>query len=175
MSRPFEPLPARLARCSRRADTGCLIWTGSHHRNGYGRLRIGDTKDWLAHRVSWLLANGEWDIPPLMEICHRCDVRDCIEPDHLFLGTHTDNVRDAWSKGRAATPPRHSFWLPEWSLRGEQHPLAKLTAEKVLEIRALRASGSRVPYAQIARGIGITRAAVRSAAIGKTWSHLGVF
>lgn len=74
----------------------CLVYPPTK-RDGYGRIRV-DGKSWLAHRFSWVLANGP--IPEGMYVCHRCDNPPCINPEHLFLGTQTDNMRDMAAKGR---------------------------------------------------------------------------
>ncbi len=78
---------------------GCWLWNGSLIRAGYGTLSHS-VKPKLAHRYSWVLHNGP--IPVGLFVCHHCDVRNCVRPDHLFLGTHSDNMRDALAKGRYA-------------------------------------------------------------------------
>lgn len=76
---------------------GCWEWTGTRPHNKYGRFRIGETFV-MSHRYSWTITNGA--IPEGQCVCHRCDNMKCVRPDHLFLGTHTDNMRDAQGKGR---------------------------------------------------------------------------
>ena len=92
----------RLARKSKPASNECVEWCG-HSRNGYGRLTIGSRSDGSrrtvsAHRLSYEISKGE--IPNGMYVCHSCDNPLCINPDHLWLGTHQDNVDDREGKLR---------------------------------------------------------------------------
>lgn len=78
-------------------NSGCWLWTAAVHRNGYGKFGIG-RKLHLAHRVSWEIYRGE---KPLgRNVLHSCDMPCCVNPDHLFLGSQYDNIKDAISKGR---------------------------------------------------------------------------
>lgn len=135
----------------------CWEWRAERLRGGYGRLRVEGRK-MLAHRVAWTLANGP--IPDGVFVCHRCDNPPCCNPSHLFLGTHLDNTRDRDRKGRNV------------NLLGEQHALAKLTAEKVQEIRALTQRGWT--RAAIGRRFGVTDRCVASVISGRTWRHLAI-
>jgi hypothetical protein len=83
----------------RKTDT-CWLWIGHKSRPGYGALNLKG-KHVRVHRFSWLLHFGE--IPTGMSILHRCDVRNCVNPSHLFLGTQADNMKDAGKKGRICT------------------------------------------------------------------------
>lgn len=85
-------------------EGGCWEWQGarSHSGTGYGQVRVG-LKILSAHRVAWELATGR-PIPTGLFICHSCDNRSCINPSHLFLGTRSDNMKDAYAKGRIAMP-----------------------------------------------------------------------
>lgn len=137
----------------------CWIWKGVMD-HGYGVQALGhsnETKQQYrvkAHRAAWMIANGP--IPPGLFICHRCDVRACVNPAHLFAGTLTDNNRDRNKKGRSA--------------RGEMNASAKLTAARVAEIRRLRASGAT--YAAIADMFGVHPATALRACTGENWKHL---
>jgi hypothetical protein len=92
-----------------------------------------------AHRAAYIEHNGP--IPKGMDVCHKCDNRACVNPEHLFLGTRADNMRDAVSKGRQAK----GFMLPH----------TKLTPEDKVEIKRLRTAGMK--YQEIAEVFGISR------------------
>ena len=119
-----EPLNERFARkYIPEPNSGCWLWTGSSNHRGYGTINAGGPTPGsrLAHRVSWTLANGE--IPDGLWVLHRCDVPSCVNPDHLFLGTHDANMEDMVAKGRSVH--RH----------GERNPRAKLSDGDVEFIR----------------------------------------
>jgi hypothetical protein len=79
------------------AKTGCWMWIGGVESHGYGRMSFNG-KRYKAHQLSWILNRGE--IPKGMCVCHHCDTPGCVNPDHLFLGTMADNMRDKVAKGR---------------------------------------------------------------------------
>jgi hypothetical protein len=132
---------------------GCWIWTGSQNRKGYGWVGVPGRQTKLAHRVSWVLANGHLDASAC--VLHRCDTPACVRPDHLFLGSKADNNRDMVSKGRhfrgearsalqRTTAPRgQNHWTqsrPERIPSGERNGHARLTEATVREILALAGS-----------------------------------
>src|SRR5512141_57908 len=78
--------------------TPCWLWTAYIDAHGYGKLQV-DGGPKRAHRLSWFLKHGEWPNPYAL---HKCDVRNCVNPDHLFEGTHRDNADDRVAKGRTA-------------------------------------------------------------------------
>ena len=123
--------------------TGCKVWTGTTFWNGYGR--IGDKR---AHRVSYEEAHGP--IPAGLLVCHRCDNRLCVNPDHLFLGTTDDNMADMVSKGRSA--------------RGERHGRAKITDEIAGEIR-----GSSLTCREAAKRYGLSKSMISYIRQGVNW------
>lgn len=87
-------------------ETGCLEWTAAMNNCGYGKIKLNGEMV-LAHRVAWELAHGP--VPKGLCVCHTCDNPACVEPSHLFLGTHSENMRDAFKKGRVSLPNR---WIP---------------------------------------------------------------
>lgn len=137
-----------------RKSKGCWTWTGTLFFSGYGLVHFCGRMV-LAHRMSWELVKGE--IPADMQVLHECDNRVCCNPDHLFLGTQADNIRDMHEKGRAPI--------------GETHGCAKLTET---EVRAIRSEHKfRVmTYAMLAQKYGLAKGHVAKIVRGEAWSHL---
>jgi hypothetical protein len=141
----------------------CWLWTGAHLEKGYGRMSVpveGKTVVRSTHRIAWELYHGP--VPDGMLVCHRCDTPACVNPDHLFLGTHSDNHRDSYQKGRRR-PPRFVG-------TGENNPSAKLKEADVIAIRKLRGEG--IGCAAIARRFGVSEALVRRIDRRVIWRHL---
>jgi hypothetical protein len=173
-------------------NTGCWLWERSCQSTGYGKL-CHSRGTYLAHRASYTAFHGE--VPPGMFVCHKCDVKSCVNPDHLFLGTHADNMRDMAAKGRASravflesrprgdnhysrqTPERlargernGARQHPERRPRGERHGLSKLTESAVRDIRSRAVAGETC--AQLARAYGVSVTPVWQVVKGKTWRHV---
>lgn len=85
------------ANTTRIPDTGCWIWLGAHDRNPYGAARVEGTREGSSYRAAWVVANGR-AIPKRKCVLHRCDVKGCINPQHLELGSRSKNGRDAWAR-----------------------------------------------------------------------------
>lgn len=128
----------------------CWIWTASIDGGGYGDF-WPTRKAIKAHRFSWQLHNGP--IPERLFVCHTCDVRACVNPSHLFLGTPQDNMTDMAKKGR--------------SNRGEKNPKSTLTEEQVKIIR-FEAS----ILLELAERFDVTPRTVYSVVVGDTWAWL---
>lgn len=157
MRRRAESLDDILARTA--SAGGCREWQKAiTQTTGYGKVRLsGVLMD--AHRAAWIAANGP--IPDGLYVLHRCDNRRCVNPEHLFLGTHSDNMKDAAAKGR----------LPQHCLRGTDNPHAKLTEAQVLEVYALAHEG-RMTQQQIADAYGIGRRRVGKIKHRLIWKHI---
>ena len=116
------------ANVDKNGPNGCWLWTGSRILSGgYGSF-YARRKPIRAHRYSWSLVNGP--IPSGLFICHRCDVPLCVNPEHLFLGTPLDNIRDMDTKGRRGDsrvfgPRNASTKLTEWQARTIKHSREK--------------------------------------------------
>jgi hypothetical protein len=96
-------LGARLRKLVKRHSSGCLLWIGYRDGCGYGRPRVNG-RHVLANRLSWFLAVGP--IPDGLHVLHKCDRPECVEPLHLYLGTHQHNMFDRDVKGRGVVPVR---------------------------------------------------------------------
>lgn len=140
----------------------CWEYQQSLSHNGYGRFWDGE-RGWQAHRFSWTITNGA--IPDGLLACHHCDNRKCVRPDHLFLGTYAENMRDASAKKRLnGQSPNSRFLL------GENHNPHKLTDEKVRQIRRLVASGRSL--GSVSREFGIAHITARKVVQRKAWAHV---
>lgn len=158
----------RLTPDNKRVETvpfsGCWIWLGKVALNGYGQMmRRG--RYVYAHRWSWEQANGA---PPSdLLVLHKCDIRCCVNPDHLFLGTHADNCADKMAKGRHPAEKISAAHIASgWNV-GEKCPTAKLSNEQAIEI--FRTPG---PRADIAARYGVTVSVVSAIRTGRAWSRV---
>jgi len=169
-----QTLPTAQERFWSKVDKSgeCWLWTGGSVQ-AYGRVRVnGESRS--AHCYSWEIHRGP--IPEGMFVCHNCPGGDnprCVNPDHLFLGTCADNVRDAVAKGRAQTGDRHYSRLnPELLARGSRHgrPRSKLTEAQVIEIRQRLANGEGT--CALAREFEVSPATISALKYRLTYAHL---
>jgi hypothetical protein len=132
----------------------CWLWKGGLFDNGYGAFRYDD-KTRLAHRFAAALKQSveAKDLPEGVVVCHHCDIKACVNPEHLFLGTYADNMQDASQKGRMS--------------HGERAKQAKLTEQDVREIRA-----SPMTHAWLARHYGVDDSNIYCIRKRKTWKHV---
>lgn len=144
MGRPRLSIECRVERIT---ESGCWIWLGGLDRHGYGIM----TTNVLAHRASYSHFVGE--IPRGMCVCHRCDIRCCVNPAHLFIDTNQGNAADKVRKNRQA--------------RGTSNGMSKLSEESVREILASKEAGP-----SLARRFGVTRRVIYLVRRRETWRHI---
>ncbi len=171
----FKPLPEHdtlnvlmlLARISERVlvDGECWLWTGALTKDGYGHLSTGGSRLERAHRTVYRLCVGA--IPSGVEVCHNCPGGDrpaCINPAHLFLGTHTENMRDCARKGR----------IKSRDSRGEKNPAVKLADHQIVYVRKMFPTLPKGKAADIlAAELGVSKATIYRIAKGDIWRHVG--
>lgn len=145
-----------MTRFMRKVDTSgeCWRWLGYIcPRIGYGKFQLGG-RCFTANRAAWQLFYGE-EPASVLDVCHTCDNRWCVRPEHLFLGTRAENLADMAAKGR--------------SLKGERSRVAVLNYARAAEIRHERVSTGRT-FASIARSFGVSETTVRSVVHGQRWA-----
>lgn len=144
---------------SKREEKGideCWEWAGAIYNNGYGMvaLKRGKRKTFSAHRIAWIVANGK-DIPAGLMICHKCDNRPCVNPNHLYAGTGRDNNTDTVRRNRGNRK------------LGSDCSWSKLTEKQVLDILS-----STMKQTLLAKKYGIDPSLVSQIKSGKRWKHL---
>lgn len=144
-------------------NTGCWIWAGHYFKSGYGCFAKFKFKGRKAHRASWVVHHGE--IPDGMYVCHKCDNKYCVNPDHLFLGTAKDNIQDYWRKGKGKAPKQESWQ----KARGIRHGRSKLSEEQVFFIKTNYASNK-----ELAKMFGVDASLIYLIRKGKIWRHIKV-
>lgn len=149
-----KSLKERFEKYFEKTPNSCWIWTGAILKRGYGQQKTGE-KNKRAHRISWELYRGK--IPTGMNVCHKCDTPLCVNPDHLFIGTQLDNIRDCIKKNRNAKAPN-----------GEEHKNSKLKEKDVRNIL----KDKRLSLSKIAKEYGVHRKTIEYIKNGKTWKHI---
>ena len=134
----------------------CWNWTGNKHSKGYGQYKMPGLS-YRVHRASWQLANGP--IPTGKHVLHKCDNPSCVNPDHLFLGDHFDNMRDMTVKGRLRIPDQ----------KGEHHSQAKLTSG---DVRVIRGLSEKYSHAKISTWFPVVRTVITQIVNRKLWPHV---
>ena len=137
-------------------NTGCWLWGGELTNKGYGSLKktVNGYTIRGAHRVAYFLHNGSFDYS--LFVCHTCDNRLCVNPQHLFLGTLDDNSKDMVKKGR--------------SNRGSDRPNAKLSEARIIQIRDRRSAGHSVK--NIAMQYQIAASTVYAILSNRIWGYV---
>lgn len=136
-------------------NSGCWIWLGCIQDDGYCRTYHRGSYHGV-HRVSWEVHHGK--IPDGLFVLHRCDVRCCVNPDHLFLGTHQDNMDDMVAKGRHVVGAKR---------KGEDSHRARLTEQQARRILTSSQGGS-----ELAVLFGVSRSCISQVRRGLSWKHL---
>jgi len=132
----------------------CWQWFGVKHLNGYGRFRFNG-KYYLAHRFSWEFYKGE--IPEKLDVCHTCDNPSCVNPSHLFLGTHQQNMQDRTQKERQA--------------KGELIGNSKLTEEDIILIKDLY-QRYKIPHSKLAKMFQVNKSGISRIINKQMWKHI---
>ena len=149
---PRKPVERRFwEKVDKRSIDECWPWKASTGRGGYGHFPIGRTHQ-LAHRVSWELSVGP--LPQGMWVLHHCDVPSCVNPLHLYLGMHAENMRDRAVRKRQS---------------GEKSAAAKLTWPQVREMRRLRLEGATMMELQ--GRFGLHNSQICRIVNGKYWKE----
>lgn len=157
---PRKSLAQRLAEKTDRSGgpKACWPFTGAINSSGYGSIaEDGSRRIIAAHRAAFIVANGR--IPKGAYVLHSCDNRACVNPAHLFPGSHADNMRDMAEKGRTNPP------------LGEEAPGAKLTES---DVRAIRSEyvPYKVPYRALAEKYGVNEQSISHIVNRRTWRHI---
>jgi len=134
-------------------ESGCWLWEGALDRNGYGVFRL-DGKATGAHRASYRLLVGDVG---QAHVLHSCDNPCCVNPSHLYLGDHKDNMRDMADKARAS--------------RGEKCNFAKLTEDQVLQVKSML-DKSGLSHREIGIKFGVSQSLITLISQGKRWGWL---
>jgi hypothetical protein len=133
--------------------TDCIEGPGWFTETGYKKTRHNG-KIWRSHRLAWTLVNGP--IPEGMHICHSCDNRACSNVEHLFLGTHRDNMADMMKKGR--------------QVKGEKNGQSKITTDQAIEIKSYLQQ--QCQHQDIATFMSVSLHIVRGISRGRNWRHV---
>lgn len=154
MSQPRTNEKERFLACVEKTDT-CWLWKTALVHDGYGRFMNYNQKGERAHRASYRMFVGK--IPKGRVVMHTCDVRNCVNPEHLRIGTHADNMRDKKEKDRT------------YKAHGTSNHFAKLTDSDVFRIRELAKTQT---HQSIADQFNVSQPTVTDIVNRRTWKHL---
>ena len=140
-----------------KGDDECWEWKGSVNTNGYGMLGIGQSRI-VASRMSWVIHHGYLD--NRMLVCHFCDNPKCVNPEHLFLGTNSDNIKDMYDKGRREAN------------RGQKCPTSILKDKDVIYMRENYYPRTKETRDKFARMFGITEGSVQNILYRVSWKWI---
>lgn len=165
-------------------DGSCWIWMAHKDKDGYGMFGFQGHK-YKAHRISYTLEYGP--IPRGLLGLHKCDNPGCMRPDHVWIGTTADNIKDRFRKGRSSRGDNHYSRLqpdrlsrgdnhysrlnPERMTRGKKHHSCSFTEDQVLEIRARYKNGG-CTHRGLAKEYGVAKSSIQNIVTRKTWTHL---
>lgn len=156
-----DPVKRFWAKVDIRSADECWEWQGPISSCGYGNFSVGgklspDYRQWPAHRYAWTITYGA--VPAELNVCHKCDNRRCVNPNHLFLGTDVDNMNDKVAKGRQA--------------KGDSSGLSKLLERDIATVIEMYNGG--MLQREIGENFGVSQAVVSSVIRGHTWKHVHV-
>jgi len=137
---------------------GCWIWNGATTNFGHGRIKINN-KTLSVHRISYEIHRGK--IPNGLFVCHHCDNPTCINPKHLFLGTRSDNMKDAYNKGRIKIPCHHGEYA-------YQHILTEKDVKKILKIKKEK----KISEQELGKKFGVARNTINNIINNRNWKHI---
>jgi len=165
-----------------RGPNECWNWKKAKNKWGYGVCTLR-SKYQRAHRVAFLIKNGNWPFPLCL---HSCDNTSCVNPAHLREGTNAENSRDKVIRGRSNAGKKHHFWgkkrpemsgdlhpfhrNPNLTLKGSKHPMAILDEDKVRDIRILRQNGESIK--SLSQAFGVKECSIENIVKRKSWKHV---
>jgi HNH endonuclease len=144
-------------------ENGCTLWLAGTHANGPRAYGLFYARGQMRPAHRWIYEETYGEQPAHIDVCHRCDVRLCVNLDHLFAGTRQDNMDDAVRKGRTARGPRQS-------MQGSNHPGSTLSDEQVKAIRKRHDEGAK--KRALSEEYGVSFQSISRIVRRISWSHI---